>query len=123
MYICTKCDELFETHNEYDTGYGVHLVCPFCGSTETVEAVRHPVSGDYVTPEEAEGEFCKGCGEWVPQAEYDAQGACKDCINKVKGEFAKFFGSLEPWKQNVLELASDGKWLRDINDERIMKNG
>ena len=118
MYICAKCGELFSTHNEIDTGYGTYSSCPYCGSSETTEAVRHPVSGDYVTPAEAEGEFCEGCGEWVKQADYDDYGACPDCVNKVKGEFAKFFSGLEPWKQNVLELISDGKRLCDIIDER-----
>lgn len=74
MYICNRCGAVFseprsyKEHHPYGMGYATEnwSVCPSCGDTDFVEAVK-----------------CDICGEYVAELE---DGLCEECWQEEHGE-------------------------------------
>lgn len=74
MYICNKCEAVFETPDTYKEHhpYGmtsateIFAVCPHCGDTDFDEAKR-----------------CEHCGEFVAELH---EGLCDVCYGDMYGE-------------------------------------
>ena len=69
MYICERCKGLIDvgeferTNGDWLDGYymGDEYVCPHCGHSECVEAIKCESCGEYVSKEEAYGGYCEKC--------------------------------------------------------------
>lgn len=74
MFICEDCENMFDTpdkkteYHPYGNGYAGEdwSACPFCGSTEIVEASK-----------------CERCGDYV--LELDEMGLCDWCHEEMYG--------------------------------------
>ena len=95
MWKCEKCKNIFDDDEIEYVGE-----CPECKHSSLIEA-----------------EQCPGCGEWISLEEFTYDKGCPNCVNEVRSKFSYFFGGLEPWEQDVLELLADGIWLKDIVKE------